>query len=619
LFLRVKSIDKGVWKSNLKCITIKLLLSEIQHLSSLSAGDRCVAPAGPLRLTADASNRDGRTTAASHEHNRRLVGWVDCPVGSPERGEFAGLGQIHQNGITESKSYDAASQLLANTHLNGSTPDTGHGYTLDSTGRRTAETFTDGTTPNRSYGYDLADQVTSANYGSGQIDAYAYDPAGNRSTATIASRGGSSTTYTANSANQYSTISGMSAPSHDSNGNLTSQNGVTYTWDSENRLLSVSDGVKKIENSYDGQHRRVLKRVLDLASSSLESELHYVYDGWNVIEESTLISSTATLVRTRTWGSDLSGSMQGAGGVGGLLLTEEIGTSTTAYHFQYDGNGNVTEITDLSGNRAASYRYDAFGNTLVATGSYAASNKYRFSTKPLDGEVTNAPLYYYAYRFYDPVTGRWPSRDPIQEGGGVNLYGFVGNEVLNQIDLLGCWVKLDSIVNGASNYDDVWDTLWNQGKIDDKVTSPKKQNAETSQSGKAKGKVAPKTKDNSTCYCIEITIQHTVDRVSINPNREGGWGYGDAGDFWGWAAHEISHVVALANRFNHITKEYNINAQPCFPNDKDAKLAMYRYEFEIQLFIDNHRSREADHLQEGYGTPKAGHTTPWNGTFPSIK
>ena len=358
-------------------------------------------------------------------------------MGSPERGEFAGLGQIHQNGITESKSYDAASQLLANTHLNGSTPVTGHGYTLDSTGRRTAETFTDGTTPNRSYGYDLADQVTSANYGSGQIDAYAYDPAGNRSTATIASRGGSSTTYTANSANQYSTISGMPAPSHDSNGNLTSQNGVTYTWDSENRLLSVSDGVKKIENSYDGQHRRVLKRVLDLASSSLESELHYVYDGWNVIEESTLISSTATLIRTRTWGNDLSGSMQGAGGVGGLLLTEEIGTSTTAYHFQYDGNGNVTEITDLSGNRAASYRYDAFGNTLVATGSYAASNKYRFSTKPLDGEVTNAPLYYYAYRFYDPVTGRWPSRDPIEEDGGVNLYGFVKNNALKWIDVVG--------------------------------------------------------------------------------------------------------------------------------------------------------------------------------------
>ena len=98
---------------------------------------------------------------------------------------------------------------------------------------------------------------------------------------------------------------------------------------------------------------------------------------------------------------------------------------------------NVTEITDLSGNPAASYRYDAFGNTLVSTGTYAAANKYRFSTKPLNDEVKNAPLYYYGYRYYDPLTGRWPSRDPIGERGGMNLYGFVGNNGVNQWDLLG--------------------------------------------------------------------------------------------------------------------------------------------------------------------------------------
>jgi RHS repeat-associated protein len=113
-------------------------------------------------------------------------------------------------------------------------------------------------------------------------------------------------------------------------------------------------------------------------------------------------------------------------------MVEEInGSTTTAYHFLYDGNGNVTEVTDLNGNPAASYRYDAFGNTLVSTGSYANVNRYRFSTKPLDGEVTNAPLYYYGYRYYDPVTGRWPSRDPIEEEGGVNLYGFVGNNSIS--------------------------------------------------------------------------------------------------------------------------------------------------------------------------------------------
>ncbi|MEP2776150.1 MAG: RHS repeat-associated core domain-containing protein [Luteolibacter sp.] len=46
-------------------------------------------------------------------------------------------------------------------------------------------------------------------------------------------------------------------------------------------------------------------------------------------------------------------------------------------------------------------------------------------------------LHYYGYRFYDPATGRWPSRDPIEEQGGINLYGFVGNDGVNWWDYLG--------------------------------------------------------------------------------------------------------------------------------------------------------------------------------------
>ncbi len=44
---------------------------------------------------------------------------------------------------------------------------------------------------------------------------------------------------------------------------------------------------------------------------------------------------------------------------------------------------------------------------------------------------------YYGYRYLDPHTGRWPSRDPIEEEGGINLYGFVGNDGINKWDLLG--------------------------------------------------------------------------------------------------------------------------------------------------------------------------------------
>jgi len=52
---------------------------------------------------------------------------------------------------------------------------------------------------------------------------------------------------------------------------------------------------------------------------------------------------------------------------------------------------------------------------------------------------------YYGYRYYDPNTGRWPSRDPIEEEGGINLYGFVGNDGVSAWDFLGnqCLTILD--------------------------------------------------------------------------------------------------------------------------------------------------------------------------------
>ena len=58
----------------------------------------------------------------------------------------------------------------------------------------------------------------------------------------------------------------------------------------------------------------------------------------------------------------------------------------------------------------------------------------------------SASLVYYGYRYYDPVTGRWPSRDPIGEAGGINLYGFVVNDGVNSVDLYGlsrtCYVSV---------------------------------------------------------------------------------------------------------------------------------------------------------------------------------
>jgi RHS repeat-associated protein len=177
---------------------------------------------------------------------------------------------------------------------------------------------------------------------------------------------------------------------------------------------------------YDSQSRRIAETVGTATKIT-------VYDGWNPIAEysSPNLQSPISHVRSFTWGIDLSGTMQGAGGVGGLLAVTD---STGTYYPTYDGNGNVSEYLDSTGAVAAHYEYDPFGKTTVATGPKANDFSHRFSTKPLD--ITTG-LYYYAYRYYDPATGRWPSRDPIGERGGVNLYGFVENDGLNVWDYLG--------------------------------------------------------------------------------------------------------------------------------------------------------------------------------------
>ena len=83
---------------------------------------------------------------------------------------------------------------------------------------------------------------------------------------------------------------------------------------------------------------------------------------------------------------------------------------------------------------AAHYEYGPFGEPLAVTGAVAAEMPFRFSTKYQDSETG---LYYYGYRYYDPITGRWLSRDPIGERGGANLFGYVGNNPVLKIDPFG--------------------------------------------------------------------------------------------------------------------------------------------------------------------------------------
>jgi RHS repeat-associated protein len=189
---------------------------------------------------------------------------------------------------------------------------------------------------------------------------------------------------------------------------------------------------------YDAQSRRIAKIA---GTTTTSAAVIYLYDAWNSIAEYTRSAGptpTFTLQKTRLWGADLSGSMQGAGGVGGLLSESNISNPQSPISYPlYDGNGNVSEYLTTTGSVAAHYEYDPFGNTVVNTDT---SNQftYKFSTKPADSETG---LYYYGYRYYDPMTGRWPSRDPIGEKGGLNLYTLAKNNGPNEVDVLGLFYE----------------------------------------------------------------------------------------------------------------------------------------------------------------------------------
>ena len=108
--------------------------------------------------------------------------------------------------------------------------------------------------------------------------------------------------------------------------------------------------------------------------------------------------------------------------------------SGKSFTYAYDGNGNVGQVIDSVGGIGAYYEYDAYGKLISSSGIFAEVNPYRFSTKYFD---TETDLYYYGYRYYDPTLGRWLTRDPIEEEGGINLYGFVGNEPVGGVDPFG--------------------------------------------------------------------------------------------------------------------------------------------------------------------------------------
>jgi len=231
---------------------------------------------------------------------------------------------------------------------------------------------------------------------------------------------------------------------YDTNGNLLYDGYRGFAYDDENQLISVwLTNVWRSDYAYDGKMRRRIEKDFGWIGGNWTqtNEIHFVYDGNLVVQE--LNANNLPLV-TYTRGNDLSVTLPGAGGIGGLLARTDMGlwfAGSIFAHALYhaDANGNVTCLIYPNQTVAAKYLYDAFGATLGEYGSLAEANAYRFSSKEWNA---NAGLYYYLYRFYEPNLQRWLNRDPSEELGFL-----IGNNSITSLSINDINFIIDNLHN----------------------------------------------------------------------------------------------------------------------------------------------------------------------------
>ncbi len=231
---------------------------------------------------------------------------------------------------------------------------------------------------------------------------------------------------------------------HDADGNLLSDSLWTNIWNGENRLVALESaagmptGAKMQEVWKHLPDGRWIERTVSTNNGSAYYPAYtnrFVWDGQVLLA---ILDHNNGLVMSFVRGLDLSGSLQGAGGVGGVVA---VAFKTNGTHFvSYDGNGNVAALTDsASGTNSATYEYGPFSEPIRVTGALANQMPLRFSTMYEDSVTGDRK---YLFRDYNPSTGKWKSRDPIGEKGGRNLFEFSGNDGINITDFIGLFSEL---------------------------------------------------------------------------------------------------------------------------------------------------------------------------------
>ena len=203
-------------------------------------------------------------------------------------------------------------------------------------------------------------------------------------------------------ANNQQTGSGFG---YDGNGNPTTYKNNALAFDPENRMTAYSTVQT---DGYSGDGLRTWKQTGGVRT-------YFLYDGEQAIAE---YSSAGAITAANTYGAD-------------GLVSRRSSSTTTFYTF--DERGNVAQRFGSTGSLISSDLYDGYGSK-TSTGGAAVLG---FEAQAGYYTDTETGLILCTHRFYDPQNGRWLTRDPLGYAGGVNLYGYVGNNPINEMDSTG--------------------------------------------------------------------------------------------------------------------------------------------------------------------------------------
>jgi RHS repeat-associated protein len=278
------------------------------------------------------------------------------------------------------------------------------------------------------YTYDADDRLTLAKETTGNVKqySYSYDPAGNITQ--MADWLTAPTNLNHNLVNQISSSVDSSNPTYDDNGNYTSPTGYgTLIYDAEDRLVQASTGSYQVKFSYDGQNRR--RRATSYNNGILAYEVNYLWCGDTVCQKSRA-NSTTVIANLFSEGVEF------IGGVNAYYAVDHLGTPRDLVYMR---NGDTLNARDHSpyGKQESISVNAYYGSSYAPEFPFAGMQAFPFALNSSNPFNMNSSEYLTQYRMYKPSLGRWMSRDPIAEAGGINLYGYVGGNSVNLVDPLG--------------------------------------------------------------------------------------------------------------------------------------------------------------------------------------